>query len=214
MKTGALLLLVLTACQADTIQLMSGVSANEWNNMTGTNVVIQPHPIWAVMSGAKWISYMNTGLDGTVIPNTSGTPSASYYQDFYFTNGNNHAIGDIMVWADDSASVYIDNTPLILWNRNLGVTRAAGAIGCTQPNGAALHFDILGTPGSRHSLRFDVYQEWGDVYGLLYRGAITLSGAPPVTPTPEPGTLGMVGGVLLAGTAFVGRRRAQSPASR
>jgi len=211
MRTSVFLLISFTACQAETIQLLSGVSPNEYNNQTGANVVITPHPVWATASGANWISYTNTGLGGTVIPNfTSGTPNASYYQDFYLTGTNNRAVGDITVWADDSASVYLDNTLLIHYNDTLGVNCAAGPIGCTQPNGASLHFDFLGTPGSKHTLRFDVFQEWGDVYGLLYKGSVTLSDPPVVTQNPEPGTFGLVG-AALAGAAWFARKRKPSP---
>jgi hypothetical protein len=205
----------MTVCRADTIQINSGVSPNEYNNQTGTNVIIQPNPVWATASGAYWISYANTGMDGIIAPNATGnTPTASFYQDFYLTGGNNRAVGDFTVWADDTASVYIDNTPLILRNQNLGMYCSAGAIGCTQVNGANLHFDILANPGTWHSIRFDVFQQWGDVYGLLYKGLITLSDPPPpVTPTPEPGTLGVMIGALFAGTAFA-RKRWQAQSSR
>src|ERR1041384_6357634 len=109
MKTSAILLLIVTACSADTIELNSGVSANEWNNVTGTIVVIWPHPMWAYTTNANWISYTNTGLGGIIAPNATGdTPTATFYQDFYITDGNNRAVGDITVWADDTASVYID----------------------------------------------------------------------------------------------------------
>jgi len=211
MKTSVILLLIVTACRADTIQLNSGVSANEWNNVTGTNVIIEPNPVWAWAPNAHWISYADTGLYGIIAPNATGnTPTASFYQDFYMTPGNNRAVGDITVWADDTASVYIDNALLITRNQSLGQYCSAGPIGCIQTNGATLHFDILGDTGTKHTLRFDVFQQWGDVFGLQYTGSVTFSDPPPpVTPNPEPGSLGVLGGGLLAGMLFLRKRQAR-----
>src|SRR5207237_10035211 len=138
-----------------------------------------------------------------VVPNAGSAPTASFYQDFYITEGNNRAVGDLTVWADDTASVYIDNTLLFQRNQTLGVNCTASAIGCLQANGANLPFDILADTLTKHTLRFDVYQQWGDVFGLMYTGSVALSDPPPpVTPNPEPGSLGILGGMLIGGALF------------
>jgi len=110
-RTAAGLLFILTACRADTILLNSGVSVGGWNSVTGTNVLIEAHPVWAVTPEARWISYANTGYGGTVATNAPGeTPTATFYQDFYMTVDTNRAVGNITVWADDTASVFLDGT--------------------------------------------------------------------------------------------------------
>jgi hypothetical protein len=57
-------------------------TVNEWNNQTGNNVFITPHPVWATLPPYQWVSYANTGTGpGATSPsNTSipGTPTAIF----------------------------------------------------------------------------------------------------------------------------------------
>ena len=151
MRTATLLLFALTACRADMILLQSGISVGESNNKTGANVLITPHPVWATSDG-KWISYDATGYNGIVVPTSLETPAAIFYQDFYMTADTNRAVGDITVWADDTATVFLDGAPLIFRSLNMGSGCTADGIGCLPGHGVDLQFDILGDFGSKHTL--------------------------------------------------------------
>jgi len=208
MRAAILLLFVLTACEADTIVLNSGISAGGSNSGTGASVLITPHPVWAP-SDAKWISYDNTGYQGIVVPSSMESPAASFYQDFYMTADTNRAVGDITVWADDTASVFLDGVLLFSRSLNLGSGCTADGIGCLPGHGVELAFDILGDFGSKHTLQFDVFQQWGGPFGLMYSGTIELSD-PPVSETPEPASFGVIAAMLAGGAMVVRKRNASA----
>lgn len=209
MRTATLLLFALTACRADSIIILnSGISAGGSNSVTGTNVLITPHPVWAT-SDAKWISYDNTGYQGIVIPSSFETPAASFYQDFYMTADTNRAVGDLTVWADDTASVFLDGVLLFSHSFTMGPGCTSEGIGCLPGHGVELAFDILGDFGSKHTLQFDVYQQGGGPFGLMYSGTVALSD-PPVSESPEPASLGVLAAMLFGGTMIVRKRNASA----
>ena len=212
-RTAAGLLFILTACRADTILLNSGVSVGGWNSVTGTNVLIEAHPVWAVTPEARWISYANTGYGGTVATNAPGeTPTATFYQDFYMTVDTNRAVGNITVWADDTASVFLDGTLLLGRSFEMGLHCTATGIGCVPGHGVNLQFDILGDFGSKHTFQFDVYQQGGGPFGLMYAGSAELSDPPAATP--EPGSLGALAGMLAAGAVIIRKRKQPSSCNK
>ena len=85
-----LMLIICTALAVDAgpMALLSGVSADGSNNF-GANMLITPHPSWALDPFARWISFANTGYGGIVAPNTDmNTPTAIFYQDFAGASGS------------------------------------------------------------------------------------------------------------------------------
>ncbi len=72
---------------ATTIAFVSGDGVNEFNNLTGVNVLISPDPAWDL---APWISFANTGSGGFSPPNTvvGGSPTAVFGEQYDDTNGN------------------------------------------------------------------------------------------------------------------------------
>jgi hypothetical protein len=185
-----LLLCTALAVNATTLFLLSGVSPGESNNI-GANVLIAPHPVWAVDPLAKWVSFENSGYGGIVEPNTDlNTPTSIFYQDIVLSEGTGVA-GSIQVWADDTATVKLDGMVLFASNPVLAMYCAVGPIGCTQPNGGAIHFSA---PGLVHRLEFDVYQRGGATFGLMYNG----QAASTFSVVPERDTVSIVGIGLAA----------------
>jgi hypothetical protein len=182
----------------DTITLQSGVSAGESNNQTGANYVLPVlTPVWAPdHGGAEWISFENTGWDpstnGAVItlPNVGpGETSAIFYQTF--TDDAGTALdGSITVWADDTASVYLDGVLLVAANYGQAANCSPGPITCTGPGYVV---DFTTSPGT-HTLQFDVSQTGGVTFGLMYYGPIT-SVETATAPVPEPGSIWLLAGV-------------------
>jgi hypothetical protein len=72
------------------------------------------------------------------------------------------------IWADDTASVYVDGLLVISENLSQG-TCAIGSIGC-EPNENG---SVSGSWGVNawHTVRIDVYQTGGSVAGALYSGS-------------------------------------------
>jgi hypothetical protein len=199
-------LLASASLRASTIQIASDL-VNESNNRTSANVFIVPNPAWAVApAGAGWISYADTGNDAGAFspPDSAVTPWAVFTQDFFLPGAVN--TGSVRVWADDTASVTLDGSPMgPPADLTLGSACAAGSIGCL-PNAFA-DISLNGLSQGEHSLTFSVYQLGGGPFGLLYSGSVDstdLSVENP-SPAPESKTFLLLGGGLLA-LAFVLRR--------
>lgn len=211
MKNWIGLVIVATGlAQATPILLQSGVSAGEFNNITGTNVELPMlEPLWAPnqSDGASWVSYENTGwqiiagVGSAVInlPNATGpgSPNAVFSQTFTDNNGTT-LTGSITVWADDTAAVFLDGMLLMDANYVQGPGECSSGITCEGP-GTPISFTT--TPGT-HTLTFDVYQTGSWTYGLMYDGSVTDDAQ-----VPEPGSYLLMGGGLLA-LSLAGRKRA------
>jgi hypothetical protein len=199
-------LLVSASIRADTIQIASDL-VNESNNLTSANVFIVPNPVWAVApAGSGWISYGDTGDDSEAIspPDSTVNPWAIFTQDFFLPGAIN--TGSVRVWADDTASVQLDGSPVgPAADLTLGSACSAGSIGCL-PNAFA-DIDLNGLSEGEHTLTFSVYQLGGGPFGLLYSGSVDSvnAGLEVPSPTPEPGTFLLLGGGML-GLAVVLRR--------
>jgi len=168
------------------------------NSVSASTVAITPHPLWEPNNpvnpgdptdlSAVWISYADTGFGGADFQPQSNTPISIFQP---FTSGAGFL--NLNVWADDTAEVFLDNVSLIPPQFTQSVC-SGQPIGC-QPQDVGSLNNIALTAGN-HVLRFDVYQVGSGKdttsipFGLLYTGTATAA--------PDPATLFLAGGVLLA----------------
>src|SRR5689334_8495101 len=106
------LILVCLSTRAATVQISSDL-VNESNNRTGVNVFIVPYSGWALApAGAGWVSYADTGTSGGAVspPNSTVTPWSVFTENFVLPGTTN--FGSLRVWADDTASVLLDGSPV------------------------------------------------------------------------------------------------------
>jgi hypothetical protein len=210
-RSAGLFLVVAGLAQGGSILLQSGVSAGESNNITGTNVLIPMlEPGWTPDQGdgSSWVSFENTGwqiIAGmgsavTTLPNAPGptSPNARFLQTFTDNNGTT-LTGNLLVWADDTAAVYLDGTLLTGPSFVQGVKNCSLGITCTGA-GTSVPFTV---PSGTHTLEFDVYQTGGWTYGLMYDGTVTDNA---VDSMPEPGAFVLLGTGLAALAVGRGKR--------
>lgn len=168
--------------------------ANEWNNVTGTNVIINMDPVWATLAPYSWISYADTGQPGSVRPPNAtipGTPTAIFRE---FLPALTAAI-NVTVFADDTADIYLFDLSnpggLLLFAANpiQDSHCAAGPIGCQVGEGWTSGYLPVNAMGPAY-LEIRAYQRGGGPFGVLYGGQAYL--------VPEPGTLLLFGAGLLS----------------
>jgi len=197
----------------DTVAILSGsdlTGTTEWNSRSGADVVINvyPEPVWkAPAAGGKWISYGLTGPGQTSVPSVRlveglvvDPPTAIFYSSFYLPAPA--VSGALRVWADDTASVLVDGVTRIglVSPMNIGVWCAQAPVSCTPGTGGTV--DLSGLGAGSHTIAVQAWQIWGDTFGVLYEGSVTVSAVP------EPATILMfLPG--LAGAIAWGRRRRQ-----
>jgi hypothetical protein len=195
------------------------------NSIDGVNVGVATSPAWAAPapgSGYEWISYSDTGCNFFVVSTgkctpgpanpvgtpVTGTPTAIFYQSFTLTTAES---GDLDVWADDTAGVWLDNgtvttgdgsggTMLFAPNGTLGTNCANAPIGCLSTTGAVIPLSLS---AGTYTLVFDAYQlVGGSPFGIAYDGVLST----PDTNSPEPASY-MLMGLGLAGLGVLVRRR-------
>ncbi len=194
----SLMLLVLLATfpvQAATIGFASGDGLNEYNlhNLViGSNVLINPNPVWATIPGAQWVSYADTGTPGTVSPPNAtipGAPTASFFEvlplgTYYLT---------LNILADDTASVYLEDSshPLGLLLKAANPNQDGHC--ADDPIACEVGENWLGStavdPSGFARLRIDAYQRGGGPFGTDYNGTAST--------VPEPASYALLGGGLI-----------------
>lgn len=185
-------------CVGETIQFASDL-VNEGNYVTGTNVAVPAHPAWATPPvGASWISFANTGYEQREPGNSTTTPIAVFWEAFYLPNGFN--FGNVRIWADDTAALYLDGNPVGPPPNFTQGTCAIGPLGCEQDEYVDISLDGLGA--GYHILTGSVYQVGSGPTAWMYSGMADSLCAE----TPEPGTYALFGGGLVL-IALARRRR-------
>ncbi len=202
---GALALSTISL-QANIVPIASDL-VNEFNNQTGANVFITANPAWALPpDGSGWVSYANTGAGPGAFSPSSSTlnPMGIFTENFFLPGGVN--TGSLRVWADDTAFVTVDGSPVgPAANFNNGEHCANSAIGCEPDKFATISLD--GLSQGEHALTFTVYQTGDGPSGLLYSGSVNSesgSNEGKLNPTPEPATFALLG-ARLAGLAALSR---------
>ena len=169
--------------------------------VNGAAVSILAHPLWGDVSQqagleagtAKWISFVNSGYDGIVLPNadsrTLGDETAKYTRTFDFTS---EATLRLWVLADDTAIVrllgpggYV-NTLFTAYPGQIDPCAPGGSgagLGCVQQDMGIV--TVSGLAAGQYTLEVNAFQTNGWVFGVQYAGS--------VESVPEPGSLLLLG---------------------
>jgi hypothetical protein len=166
---------------------------------------ILPNSGWApALPGSYWISYGPTGDEDD--PGYFSPPNGTvvtFQTQFSVTGSITSA--DLIVLADDTTTVVLNGHTLFEANFAKGPVCAAEQIGCLTSTEGAFNFAALAPYliDGTNTLSFAVYQVNGVSFGLDFSGAVD---PPDQTATPEPGTLALIAGGLIA-FAMLRRRR-------
>lgn len=194
------------AAYASTITLTS--SALTTPNLSGSPTLnISPHPAWAApLAGTNWISIASTGNPSA--PNFVELPNGtvvSFYQQFFLDGFADTA--SLTVLADDTTSVVVNGHMIAAPFTTAGISCAAQPIGClTSTKGVYGNAQLVPfLQAGNNRIQFDVLQHDSAAFGLDFAATISTN--------PEPGTLGLVGGVglLIFLVEMKRRHRAGSP---
>jgi len=165
---------------------------------SGSTVTITPVSAWAgPLAGSSWISCAQTGNNGIVLPNGS---IVTVNQTFTVPTGDIGTGGTVDVFADDTAAVYLNSTQLIAPDLTPGSTCAPGIIGCTGQNMGVITLPSGLTGNNTFTVAF--YQTNGDGSGADWAGSYN------VDPSPEPGSLVLLGPGIMGLAWFTRRRKA------
>ena len=159
-------------------------------------------PIWtAAQAGSSWVSFAQTGPNPTVVV----APNGNYWFDETFTTlaGETYT-GGISVMADDTVAVFLnghlENMPTN--PGNFGHC-SEGVPTCMFPTSITFNSADFIIGGS-NTVEFQLIQGGLQQLGLDYIGSVT---GTPNAPTPEPGSLILLGTGLVGSAGMLFRRR-------
>lgn len=188
------------AASAAPLTFKSGDGLNEYNSVTGTNVLVVYNPHWAIdPAGGKWISHIETGLEQNFLPNSATVPFARFTEEFILPPSASPYAGTISVWGDDTARVLLNGELLQPENLVLAAHCTGAPIGCVAGFGTGLYVVSPPLRIGLNILEIDAFQLGGDSAGVLYSGSIAH--------TPEPATAALLGIGLLGFGVLRLRRR-------
>lgn len=192
-----------------------------------TTQEVEAHAAWQSNDprgyGAAWVSYADTGIDGMTLAPGALSAENPFGMSIIMTVEETFEIGelggylDMMIWADDTARVFVDDFEWIspMWAQG---TCAARAIGCQPDEYGELLLDVA---AGLHTLRIEAFQVGSGItpssnpFGVLYsgeavsyvRGAGSAGDVPtdPSNPMPEP-SAALVFGAGLVVVGLAGRR--------
>jgi len=152
-----------------------------------------PNPSWAeALPGSDWISYGPTGDDkdpGYFSP-PDGT-EITFTTEFMLTGPITG--GSLDVLADDSTSVILNGHELIAADTRRGARCSNVPVGCLVSTEGRFTFAELDPylVDGENTLSFGVVQVAGSSFGLDFAASVDDA------PTPEPGTVALIGAALL-----------------
>jgi hypothetical protein len=152
--------------------------------------------VWTAPTGASsWVGIDRRDYPGGGHVEPDGV--YDYTSTFYLSNAS-LASGTLTVMADDTTSVWLNNTELVD-----AASFLFPASSCTAANPncmSPLTINLAGFQNGINTLRFDVHQDFGSATGLDFSGTVN------VTPEPNSFLLLSSGLSTLAGVAFRRRR--------
>ena len=179
----------------------------------GVTVAVDPHPAWQdqglTFPVASWVSYADTGYQGSVLAPHSGSGAnpAGQTAIMELTEsfiGQAGSAVSVRFWADDTLAVYFNDVLMKSAIFSQG-TCADQPIGCETNE----YWDLNATStGGVDILRLVAFQVGNGTdtssnpFGVLYAGSFVEPPTAPV-PVPEPVTLSM----LAVGLAGIGAKR-------
>jgi hypothetical protein len=185
-------LLVASACSANTIDF--GSSTGTPNSTGNPTVLATVDPSWATpLSSPISSSWITAAGDSDPSLGTNVT----YTESFLLPTGFSNVILNLGVYADDSATVKIDNTTLFTEDTTLGSNCAAGPIGCTRPNeGVITNMNVTADLHTGvNTITFQDFQEAGGTpFGVDFDGSISYG----TSAVPEPNSILLLCGALAS----------------
>jgi hypothetical protein len=183
-------------------------AAETTNNSSRPTQNLDPNPLWATaLNGSHWIS--NTQSGNPSDPGYFSPPNGTdvVFSDKFTLNGTPTG-GSIKVMADDTAAVFLNGVPLEAFAPTQGNTYFVCSdftIGCSSATTGTISITAAELHTGVNVLSFEVLQTHEVSYGLDYSGTVGYT-TPSCTPTPEPGTLALLG-LPLVSLGVIARKR-------
>lgn len=172
----------------------------ESNSMGVPTIQISPNPFWAAAQpGSSWVSFTQSGNPASpgfvVVPNNT---VVTFRESFVLAPAGGNYVGNLIVFADDSASVVVDGVLRMAEASTTGNTYAICSdfgIGCREDTRGVIPLSLAPGP---HTFEFAVAQRNLSSFGLDY--------AADLTAVPEPATILLLGTGLIAFATALRRR--------